>query len=65
MNPLQILFDLTIQFYTMTEQLWLWMNNQTLTILGLNFTPFQLIFNWGTLSIIILAVISKKVVPFL
>jgi hypothetical protein len=64
-NPLQILFNLTESFYSMTDSLFTWFNTN-ITIAGIGtFTPFSIIFNWGTLVLIIGAVMLKKVVPFL
>jgi hypothetical membrane protein len=64
MNPLQVLFDFTISFYQTTTSLWNWFSND-ISLLGSTFTPFQMIFNWGTLIFIVLAVLAKKVVPLI
>lgn len=62
MNPLQILFDYTISFYTTMENLWNWFSTP-ISLLGVTFAPFDIIFSWGTLVVIILAVLAKKLVP--
>ena len=63
-NPLQILFDLTESFYSTTQSLWKWFSSD-ITLIGITFSPFDIIFSWGTLIVIILAVITKKLVPLL
>jgi hypothetical protein len=63
MNPLQILFDFTESFYSTTQSLFNWFSND-ITILGFSpFSPFDIIFSWATLGIIIVAVFVKKLVP--
>jgi len=63
MNPLQVLFDYTLSFYSTMNNLWEWFS-KPISIIGLpTFTPFDIIFSWGTLALIILAVLIKKVVP--
>jgi hypothetical protein len=61
-NPFQTLFDFTLDFYNVMESLWEWFSTD-IELLGLTFTPFDMIFNWITLSAIIIAVLIKKVVP--
>jgi hypothetical protein len=61
-NPLQILFDLTDSFYSTTQSLFNWFNTD-INLLGSIFTPFDIIFSWGTLVFIIGAVLVKKLVP--
>lgn len=62
MNPFQVLFDLTLTFYSTMGDLWEWFSSD-IELLGLTFTPFDIIFSWATLGAIILAVLVKKVVP--
>jgi hypothetical protein len=62
MNPLAILFDFTTSFYSVMIDLWEWFSTD-IDLLGLTFTPFEIIFNWVVLGAIIIAVIAKKVVP--
>jgi hypothetical protein len=62
MNPFQVLFDFTISFYQTTSSLWNWFSTD-INLLGLTFSPFDMIFSWATLVVIILAVLAKKVVP--
>lgn len=62
MNPLQTLFDYTISFYTTMGNLWDWLS-KPITLLGLTFAPFDIIFSWATLVVILLAVLAKKLVP--
>jgi hypothetical protein len=61
-NPLQILFDFTESFYSTTQSLFNWFNTD-INVLGSIFTPFDIIFSWGTLVFIIGAVLIKKLVP--
>jgi hypothetical protein len=61
-NPFQILFDLTESFYTTTQSLFNWLGND-INLLGITFSPFDIIFSWGTLVVIIGAVMFKKLVP--
>jgi hypothetical protein len=65
MNPLQVLFDFTINFYQTTQSLWNWFSTDIRIGTFPAFSAFDLIFSWGTLSFIILAVLAKKVVPLL
>jgi hypothetical protein len=60
-----ILLEFTTSFYTMIAQLFNWLTTQPINVIGITFTPFELLFNWGTLAVILIAVISKKLVPFL
>jgi hypothetical protein len=62
MNPLQILFDFTESFYSTMGFLFEWFSTE-ITILGVTFTPFSIIFSWFTLVFIIGAVLIKKLVP--
>ena len=62
MNPFQALFDFTLDFYSVMQSLWDWFSTD-IDLLGLTFTPFEMIFNWVVLGAIIIAVIAKKVVP--
>jgi hypothetical protein len=61
-NPLQILFDFTESFYSTTQSLFNWFNTD-INVLGSIFSPFDIIFSWGTLVFIIGAVLVKKLVP--
>jgi hypothetical protein len=61
-NPLQILFDLTESFYSMTQSLWNWFSTD-ITLIGITFSPFDIIFSWASLVIILGAVLFKKLVP--
>jgi hypothetical protein len=61
-NPLQILFDFTEIFYSTTQSLFNWFSTD-INILGSIFSPFDIIFSWGTLVFIIGAVLVKKLVP--
>ena len=61
-NPLQILFDFTESFYSTTQSLFNWFNTD-INVLGSIFSPFDIIFSWGTLVFIIGAVLIKKLVP--
>jgi hypothetical protein len=61
-NPLQILFDLTESFYTTNQSLFNWLGTD-INLIGITFSPFDIIFSWGTLVVIIGAVMFKKLVP--
>jgi hypothetical protein len=63
-NPLQILFDFTELFYYTTEQLFDWFSTD-IEILDMTFSPFDIIFSWATLVVIIVAVLAKKLVPLI
>ena len=45
MNPLTTLFDFTTSFYSVMIDLWNWFSTD-IELLGLVFTPFEMIFNW-------------------
>jgi hypothetical protein len=62
MNPLLVLYEFTEAFYSMTSSLWNWFSTD-IQLLGLTFSPFDVIFNWITLGAIIFAVFVKKLVP--
>lgn len=64
MNPLQILFDFTDAFYSTTQSLFEWFNTD-ISLLGISFSAFDIIFSWATLVVIIIAVLSKKLVPLI
>jgi hypothetical protein len=64
-NPLQILFDLTESFYGTTQQLWNWLNTDLYIGVLPPFSAFDLIFSWGTMVVILIAVLAKKLVPLL
>jgi hypothetical protein len=61
-NPFQILFELTESFYGTTEALFNWFSDD-ITLIGITFSPFDIIFSWATLVVIIIAVMVKKLVP--
>lgn len=62
MNPLLILYELTESFYQTMSSLFQWFSTN-ITLLGITFTPFQVIFSWATLGIILVAVLVKQLVP--
>jgi hypothetical protein len=62
-NPFQILFDFTESFYSTTASLWNWFSSD-ISLFGFSpFSPFDIIFSWATLVVIIIAVMVKKLVP--
>lgn len=61
-NPLQLLFEFSTSFYSTMESLYIWFSTD-ITLLDITFCPFDIIFSWGTLSVILLAVMVKKLVP--
>ena len=62
MNPFQILFDLTTSFYSVMTSLFTWFADD-INLIGITFSPFDIIFNWITLSAILIAVMVKNLVP--
>jgi hypothetical protein len=62
LDPLQLMFDFTENFYSTMGSLYLWFTDD-IDLLGITFTPFDILFSWATLVIILGAVIFKKLVP--